>query len=135
MAKGRAELGHLLSNLCWALGTLMKSRRFPCRTTTDASRTGDKTFLIAAIMATRHPRITVFAGAFASLVIMSVLSAALGRFVLGLVPKVGCFRGWDSSCCSRAAVLLWSRTDSSITRRDHASGLSCHTLVQNVTGM
>ncbi len=50
--------------------------------------TGDKTFLIAAIMATRHARITVFAGAFASLVIMSILSAALGRVILGSIPKV-----------------------------------------------
>jgi hypothetical protein len=53
-----------------------------------ASPLGDKTFLIAAIMASRHPRITVFAGAFASLVVMSILSAALGRVILGLVPKV-----------------------------------------------
>ncbi|GFZ49359.1 hypothetical protein JCM24511_07479 [Saitozyma sp. JCM 24511] len=52
------------------------------------SEIGDKTFLIAAIMASRHPRITVFAGAFASLVVMSILSAALGRVILGLVPKV-----------------------------------------------
>lgn len=53
------------------------------------SEIGDKTFLIAAIMATRHPRMTVFAGAFASLVVMSMLSAALGRVILGLIPKVG----------------------------------------------
>ncbi|WVQ82056.1 hypothetical protein IAT38_004184 [Cryptococcus sp. DSM 104549] len=52
------------------------------------SEIGDKTFLIAAIMATRHPRKTVFAGAFASLVVMSILSAALGRVILGLIPKV-----------------------------------------------
>jgi len=51
---------------------------------------GDKTFLIAAIMATRHPRITVFGGAFASLVVMSILSAALGKVILGLIPKVSC---------------------------------------------
>jgi hypothetical protein len=56
-----------------------------------ALQIGDKTFLIAAIMASRHPRITVFAGAFASLVVMSILSAALGRVILGLVPKV-CLR-------------------------------------------
>lgn len=49
---------------------------------------GDKTFLIAAIMASRHPRITVFGGAFASLVVMSILSAALGKVILGLIPKV-----------------------------------------------
>ncbi|WVW85817.1 hypothetical protein I302_107855 [Kwoniella bestiolae CBS 10118] len=52
------------------------------------SEIGDKTFLIAAIMATRHPRVTVFGGAFASLVVMSILSAALGRVILGLIPKV-----------------------------------------------
>lgn len=50
--------------------------------------TGDKTFLIAAIMASRYSRITVFAGAFVSLVIMSVLSAALGKAILGFIPKV-----------------------------------------------
>ncbi|KAL7423486.1 GCR1-dependent translation factor 1 [Cryptotrichosporon argae] len=52
------------------------------------SEIGDKTFLIAAIMASRHARMTVFAGAFASLVVMSILSAALGKVILGLVPKV-----------------------------------------------
>ncbi|ORX38650.1 hypothetical protein BD324DRAFT_621794 [Kockovaella imperatae] len=52
------------------------------------SEIGDKTFLIAAIMATRHARATVFGGAFASLVIMSILSAALGKVILGLIPKV-----------------------------------------------
>lgn len=39
-------------------------------------------------MATRHARITVFGGAFASLVVMSILSAALGKVILGLIPKV-----------------------------------------------
>lgn len=52
------------------------------------SEIGDKTFLIAAIMATRHSRMTVFAGALASLVVMSILSAAMGRVILGLIPKV-----------------------------------------------
>lgn len=50
------------------------------------SEIGDKTFLIAAILASRQSRLTVFAGAFASLVVMSILSAAMGR-VIGLVPK------------------------------------------------
>lgn len=52
------------------------------------SEIGDKTFLIAAIMATRHSRMTVFAGALASLVVMSILSAAMGRVIIGLIPKV-----------------------------------------------
>ena len=51
------------------------------------SEIGDKTFLIAAIMAMRHPRIIVFAGAFSSLVVMSILSAAMGHVLPTLIPK------------------------------------------------
>lgn len=51
------------------------------------SEVGDKTFLIAAIMAMKHPRIVVFGAAFSSLVVMSVLSAALGQVVPTLIPK------------------------------------------------
>ncbi len=52
-----------------------------------ASEIGDKTFLIAAILAMRHPRAIVFAGAFGSLVVMSVLSALMGHLVPTLIPK------------------------------------------------
>ena len=38
------------------------------------SELGDKTFFIAAIMAMRHARLTVFAGAIAALAIMTILS-------------------------------------------------------------
>ncbi|ORX43316.1 UPF0016-domain-containing protein [Hesseltinella vesiculosa] len=51
------------------------------------SEIGDKTFLIAAIMAMKHSRIVVFSGAFISLVIMSILSAALGHVLPNLIPK------------------------------------------------
>lgn len=51
------------------------------------SEIGDKTFLIAAILAMRHPRIVVFAGAFGSLVVMSILSAAMGHLLPTLIPK------------------------------------------------
>jgi putative Ca2+/H+ antiporter (TMEM165/GDT1 family) len=50
------------------------------------SEIGDKTFLIAAILAMRHPRITVFLGAFGSLVVMSILSAAMGHLLPTLIP-------------------------------------------------
>lgn len=42
------------------------------------SELGDKTFFIAAIMAMRHPRLTVFAGAIAALAAMTVLSVGFG---------------------------------------------------------
>jgi len=51
------------------------------------SEIGDKTFLIAAILAMRHPRAVVFAGAFGSLAVMSILSAALGHVLPALIPK------------------------------------------------
>jgi len=51
------------------------------------SEIGDKTFLIAAILAMKHPRMTVFAGAFGSLVVMSILSAMMGRVLPALLPK------------------------------------------------
>lgn len=51
------------------------------------SEIGDKTFLIAAILAMRHPRLTVFAGSFGSLAVMSLLSAQLGHLVPTLLPQ------------------------------------------------
>ena len=51
------------------------------------SEIGDKTFLIAAILAMRHPRGMVFAGAFGSLVVMSCLSAAMGHILPTLIPR------------------------------------------------
>ena len=52
------------------------------------SELGDKTFFIAAIMAMRHPRITILTGAMAALGIMHVMSAFFGALALKVVPKV-----------------------------------------------
>ncbi|KAH7045799.1 UPF0016-domain-containing protein [Macrophomina phaseolina] len=51
------------------------------------SEIGDKTFLVAALMAMRHPRLVVFSAAFAALIAMTVLSAVLGHAVPTLLPK------------------------------------------------
>lgn len=51
------------------------------------SELGDKTFFIAAIMAMRHMRFTVFGGAMGALALMTVLSALLG-FATTVIPKV-----------------------------------------------
>lgn len=51
------------------------------------SEIGDKTFLIAAILAMRHPRLVVFAGALGSLFLMSMLSAIMGHILPSLIPK------------------------------------------------
>jgi putative Ca2+/H+ antiporter (TMEM165/GDT1 family) len=51
------------------------------------SEIGDKTFLVAALMAMRHPRMVVFTAAFSALIAMTVLSAVLGHAVPTLIPK------------------------------------------------
>ncbi|XP_042901067.1 putative divalent cation/proton antiporter TMEM165 [Parasteatoda tepidariorum] len=50
------------------------------------SELGDKTFFIAAVMAMRHSRITVFMGAISALAIMTILSACLG-FATTVIPR------------------------------------------------
>jgi hypothetical protein len=52
------------------------------------SEIGDKTFFIAAILAMRHPRSTIFAGSFGALAVMTALSAALGWAAPNLVSPI-----------------------------------------------
>jgi len=51
------------------------------------SEIGDETFIIAALMAMQHPRMTVFAGAFGALVIMTILSTGLGIVLPSLISR------------------------------------------------
>lgn len=51
------------------------------------SELGDKTFFIAAIMAMRHSRLVIYAGAMAALAAMTVLSALLGNIVTNFIPR------------------------------------------------
>jgi putative Ca2+/H+ antiporter (TMEM165/GDT1 family) len=51
------------------------------------SEVGDKTFLIAALMAMKHDRILVFSAALSALMTMTVLSAILGHAVPTLLPQ------------------------------------------------
>ncbi|XP_074100133.1 putative divalent cation/proton antiporter TMEM165 [Cotesia typhae] len=50
------------------------------------SELGDKTFFIAAIMAMRHPRLTVFSGAIAALALMTILSVLFG-YAATIIPR------------------------------------------------
>jgi putative Ca2+/H+ antiporter (TMEM165/GDT1 family) len=47
---------------------------------------GDKTFLIGALLATKHPRRWVFIGAMAALIVMTILSVLFGQAAL-LLPE------------------------------------------------
>ncbi|BBN20234.1 Ca2+/H+ antiporter, TMEM165/GDT1 family [Marchantia polymorpha subsp. ruderalis] len=51
------------------------------------SEIGDETFIIAALMAMRHPRAIVLSGALSALIIMTVLSTGLGRIVPNLISR------------------------------------------------
>ncbi|ERF73771.1 hypothetical protein EPUS_08569 [Endocarpon pusillum Z07020] len=51
------------------------------------SEIGDKTFIVAALMAMRNPRMVVFTSAFCAMIVMTVLSAMLGHAVPSLIPK------------------------------------------------
>ena len=51
------------------------------------SEVGDKTFLVAALMAMKHDRMVVFSAAWGALLVMTVLSAVLGHAVPALIPR------------------------------------------------
>ena len=51
------------------------------------SEIGDKTFLIAALMAMKYPRLQVFSAAMSALLLMTVGSAIFGHAVPTLIPK------------------------------------------------
>ncbi|OQV11439.1 Transmembrane protein 165 [Hypsibius exemplaris] len=54
------------------------------------SEIADKTFFIAAIMAMRHPRVIVFAGAITALAVMTILSVFLG-YATTVIPRIYTF--------------------------------------------
>lgn len=66
-----------------------------------ASEIGDKTFLIAAILSMRHPRLVVFLGAFSSLAVMSLLSAGMGH----VLPSLFLPRKWTQM--GAAILFFW----------------------------
>lgn len=51
------------------------------------SEIGDKTFLIAALMAMRHSRLLVFSSAAASLTIMTILSGVVGHTFVSIISE------------------------------------------------
>eukprot|EP01116_Phalansterium_solitarium_P022041 TRINITY_DN7134_c0_g1_i1.p1 TRINITY_DN7134_c0_g1~~TRINITY_DN7134_c0_g1_i1.p1 ORF type:complete len:240 (+),score=27.34 TRINITY_DN7134_c0_g1_i1:55-774(+) len=49
---------------------------------------GDRTFFVAAIMAMRYARLTVLAGAYGALVVMTLISCVFGIAAIQLIPKI-----------------------------------------------
>jgi len=54
------------------------------------SELGDKTFFIAAILSMKHPRLTVYAGAIASLAFMHIMASFFG-YATTVVPRIYTF--------------------------------------------
>lgn len=52
-----------------------------------ATEVGDKTFFIAAILSMKHSRAAVFSGAFVALIIMTILSTAMGLVLPAFLPR------------------------------------------------
>ncbi|CAI7883051.1 unnamed protein product [Closterium sp. NIES-54] len=85
------------------------------------SEIGDKTFFIAAVLATRRPNLEVFAGTFGALAVMTVLSVALGRifhYADELLPAFGSF---DFPLDDVASVVLLKPLDSFDFPLDHGT--------------
>ncbi|TFJ83262.1 hypothetical protein NSK_005424 [Nannochloropsis salina CCMP1776] len=49
---------------------------------------GDKTFFIAAVLAMRYDRLLIFGGAISALIIMTILSAAIGNVLPNVLPRI-----------------------------------------------
>ncbi|KAK2974236.1 hypothetical protein RJ640_016722 [Escallonia rubra] len=68
------------------------------------SEIGDETFIIAALMAMRHPKSIVLSGALSALFVMTILSTGLGRIVPNLISR----KHTNSAATGISVCLLWS---------------------------
>jgi putative Ca2+/H+ antiporter (TMEM165/GDT1 family) len=70
------------------------------------SENGDKTFLITAILAMKHSRMVVFAGAFASMLIMSVFSTLFSTLVGRLIPTYLLSKTYTDFCAALLFLIV-----------------------------
>nr|KAJ0188566.1 hypothetical protein LSAT_V11C900475790 [Lactuca sativa] len=68
------------------------------------SEIGDETFIIAALMAMRHPKSIVLSGALSALFVMTILSTGLGRIVPNLISR----KHTNSAATGISLCLLWA---------------------------
>ncbi len=70
------------------------------------SELGDKTFFIAVILATRHPKRWVFLGCYLALIAMTLISVLMGQ-VFALLPRIYTFYGAIALFLIFGVRLLW----------------------------
>merc|ERR1719436_1113103 len=71
---------------------------------------GDETFIIAAVMAMRHPKFVVLGGALAALYFMTVLSAFLGVILPNLISQEAVHSCATVLYCFFGLRLMWVGT-------------------------
>ncbi|KAG5092707.1 hypothetical protein JHK82_051485 [Glycine max] len=89
------------------------------------SEIGDETFIIAALMAMRHPKSIVLSGALSALIIMTVLSTGLGRIVPNLISR----KHTNSAATGTISGLLyiaWRSSDSKSSQKKEMEELATH---------
>ncbi|KAL5143694.1 GDT1-like protein 3 [Glycine soja] len=92
------------------------------------SEIGDETFIIAALMAMRHPKSIVLSGALSALIIMTVLSTGLGRIVPNLISR----KHTNSAATVlyaffglRLLYIAWRSSDSKSSQKKEMEELEC----------
>jgi hypothetical protein len=72
-----------------------------------ATEIGDKTFFIAAILAMRHGRLVVYAGAMMALAVMHMLSSMMGFALPALMPRQ--YTHFASAVRPHPIAVSWTR--------------------------
>ncbi|KAK1391021.1 hypothetical protein POM88_019199 [Heracleum sosnowskyi] len=85
--KGATDLESIVTNLNLDSGLGVFDAFFASLSMILVSEIGDETFIIAALMAMRHPKSIVLSGALSALYVMTILSTGLGRIVPNLISR------------------------------------------------
>lgn len=113
--RGATDLEAIVTTLNLDTGLGVLDAFFASLSMILVSEIGDETFIIAALMAMRHPKSIVLSGALSALYVMTILSTGLGRIVPNLISRkhtnsaatvLYCFFGM------RLLYIAWRSTDS-----------------------
>ncbi|KAL8122381.1 GDT1-like protein 4 [Apium graveolens] len=85
--RGATDLESIVTNLNLDSGLGVFDAFFASLSMILVSEIGDETFIIAALMAMRHPKSIVLSGALSALYVMTILSTGLGRIVPNLISR------------------------------------------------
>ncbi|XP_022858951.1 GDT1-like protein 3 [Olea europaea var. sylvestris] len=99
------------------------------------SEIGDETFIIAALMAMRHPKSIVLSGALSALFVMTILSTALGRIVPNLISRKHTNRAATVLYAFfglRLLYIAWRSADSKASQKKEMEEVCFSNLICNI---